>query len=172
MSDAQQKVTLHPSPKNYLGYYILGVLTLPLLVGFVFLWMAYKRQNENIYYISNTSIGIEEQGVLEQLSLVDIQQTQVTQTAVQKLLGIGNIELSAKVSTLVLEGLNAPFELLKKIDAAIAFEKQKLQQKKPVTVRQPTHSPGTMEKIDQLTGMWQQGLISYEDYENERKKLS
>lgn len=172
MSNAQQKVTLHPSPKNYLGYYFLGILTLPLLVGFIFIWLAYKRQNEKKYFITNSSIGVEEQGVLEQLSLVDIQQTNVKQTAIQRFLNIGSIELNAKVSSIVLEGIDKPTELLSKIDAAIAFEKEKLQQKKTIEVRRPTHNPGTIEKMDQLTGMWQQGLISYEDYENERKKLS
>ena len=30
-------------------------------------------------------------------------------------------------------------------------------------------SPGSLDKLDTLTGLWQQGLISEEDYERERR---
>jgi hypothetical protein len=87
------------------------------------------------------------------------------------LLNIGDIHLKANVTELVLTGIENPTSLLEKIDTAIAYQKEQLKANKKITAREPTHDPGTLEKLDYLTGLWQQGLINDEDYDSERKKF-
>ena len=70
---------------------------------------------------------------------------------------------------MVLRGIENPFNLKGMLDKAISAEKKRQQEKKRTEPREPDHDPGTMERMDYLTGLWQQGLVSDEDYEKERE---
>lgn len=171
MSNSEKSITLSPSWKNYFWVYLLGVLLAPLLIGIVLLWFINKTRNQTIYTITDFTISRSDKDGKISLDLVHILSTSYSQTKLQKLFGIGDIKLQANVSELVLEGIEHPSSLLEKIDTAIAFQKERLKASEKIKPRKATHDPGILEKLDYLTGLWQQGLISDEDYEEERKKF-
>lgn len=171
MSESNKIITLTPSWKNYFRGYAFGFLLLPVLVGIIILWFTIKKQKSVRFEISDHSIAVLQNSDKRELSLVDILSTSVEQSKFQTLFNIGDIHLQANVSTLILTGIEEPEGLLEKIDTAIAYQKEQLKASKQIQARKPTHDPGTLEKLDYLTGLWQQGLISDEDYDSERKKF-
>ncbi|MEQ8577840.1 MAG: PH domain-containing protein [Balneola sp.] len=172
MSNPEKSIVLTPSRKNYFWAYLIGVLLIPLLIGIVVIWFINRKRNCIQYRITDTSISKVVGEDKTELELVNILETSVSQTGLQKLLGIGEIKLKANVSELILKGIEDPESFLEKIDTAIAYQKEQLKASEKIKPRKPTHDPGTLEKLDYLTGLWQQGLISDEDYDQERKKFS
>ncbi|OAN59623.1 hypothetical protein A8B79_11635 [Balneola sp. EhC07] len=172
MTNPEKSIILNPSRKNYFWGYLIGVLLIPLLIGIVVIWFINRKISSIQYRITDTSVSKVTKEDKTQLELVNILKTSVSQTGLQKLLGIGNVKLKANVSALILEGIENPESFLEKIDTAIAYQKEKLKASEKIKPRKPTHDPGTLEKLDYLTGLWQQGLISDEDYDQERKKFS
>lgn len=172
MSESNKTITLTPSWKNYFWGYFFGFLLLPVLVGIIILWSTNKRRKNLRFEISDNSIAVIQGSDKQELSLVDILSTSVEQSKLQSLFNIGDIHLQANVSEMVLTGIKDPSILLDKIDTAIAYQKEQLKASKKVKPREPSHDPGTLDKMDYLTGLWQQGLISDEDYDKERKNFS
>ncbi len=172
MTNSEKSIVLHPSWKNYFLLIILGIILAPLLVGIVLLWLAYYKRTNTQFLISDHSIVEKQKSESKKVELVDINETRIVQSSWEKFLKIGNIHLQANVSEIVLEGISEPQSLLDKIDTAIAYQKELLNQKKSLERKEPQFDPGSLDKLDQLTGMWQQGLISDEDFEEERKKFS
>ena len=171
MSESNKIITLTPSWKNYFWGYAFGFLLLPVLVGIIILWLTIKKRKSLRFEISDHSIAVLQDSDKRELSLVDILSTSVEQSKFQAVFNIGDIHLQTNVSTLILTGIEEPEGLLEKIDTAIAYQKEQLRASKKIQARKPTHDPGTLEKLDYLTGLWQQGLISDEDYDSERKKF-
>jgi hypothetical protein len=171
MSDSEKSITLSSSWKNYFWAYLLGILFAPLLVGIVLLWFINKKRKKITFIITDNTISRSGKEEKKSLDLVHILSTSYSQTKLQKILGIGDIKLQANVSELVLEGIDHPSSLLEKIDTAIAYQKERLKANEKIKPRKATHDPGTLEKLDYLTGLWQQGLINDEDYDSERKKF-
>ncbi|HCI69225.1 MAG TPA: hypothetical protein DF712_22650 [Balneola sp.] len=172
MSNSEKSIILTPSRKNYFWGYLIGVLLIPLFIGVAVIWFVNKKRNSIRYQITDTSITKIEEETKTELELVNILETSFSQTSFQKLLGIGTIRLKANVSEVVLDGIEQPASLLNKIDTAIAYQKERFKASEKVKPQKPTHDPGTLEKLDYLTGLWQQGLINDEDYDQERKKFS
>jgi hypothetical protein len=66
-------------------------------------------------------------------------------------------------------GLENPAELSGMILKAAKAERKRLEQQKIQQNKQPEFSPGSIERLNYLTGLWQQGLITDEEFEKERK---
>lgn len=171
MSNSDKSITLSPSWKNYFWVYLLGALLAPLLIGIVLLWFINKKRKRITFIITDHTISRLDKEEKKSLDLVHILNTSYSQNKLQKLFSIGDIKLQANVTELVLEGIEHPSSLLENIDTAIAFQKERLKANKKIKPRKATHDPGILEKLDYLTGLWQQGLISDEDYDTERKKF-
>jgi len=172
MTNSEKSIVLHPSWKNYFFQIIVGIILAPFLIGIVLLWLAYDKRNNTQFLISDHSIVEKRKSESKEVELVDINETSIIQSFWQSFLKIGNIHLKANVSEIVLEGISDPESLLDKIDTAIAYQKELLNQKKSLKREEPKFDPGSMDRLDQLTGMWQQGLISDEDFNEERKNFS
>ena len=171
MQDSEKSLTLTPSHRYYIWYYVGGILLLPIGLGLLLIWVAWRRLNSLSYIITDQSISIKEGHYEQALNLSDIRKTSVIRSPMQARLGIGNILLKTNRSTLLLEGLPNPETLLEKIDLAIEFETKRNKAARMPTPAIPAYDPGTMDRMDTLTGLWQQGLISDEDYREERKKF-
>jgi len=171
MSEPNKRITLTSSWKNCFWGYFWGVLLAPVLVGIIILWFTNKSRKSIQYQITDLSVARIEGNEKKELELVHILETSFSQTGLQKFFGIGNIHFKANVSELIFEGLEHVESLLDKIDTAIAYQKEQLKASKKIKGRKATHDPGTLDKLEYLTGLWQQGLISEDDYDNERKKF-
>ena len=172
MADQSQQKTIAvaTSWKNHIIGYLLSVLAIPLFgLGFIGLYWVYKRQTHSTYTFSDTQVSSQDDKYQRNIDLVNIEQVDIKQSWLQKKMGVGDIVLQTSASSMTLDGIEDPASIKGVLDKAIAAEKQRQRDKQETEPKEPEHEPGTMDRMDYLTGLWQQGLISDEDFEKERK---
>lgn len=161
---------LRTSWKNHIAGYILSILAIPLAgIGLIALYLIYRRQKRYSYTVTDTQIIAENTRYHRTIDLVDIDRVTVAQDWIQDKMGVGDVVLHTSALEVPLYGMENPFHLKKLIEQGIAAEKGRQQEEQKTGPREPEYDPGTMERMDYLTGLWQQGLVSDEDYEKERR---
>jgi len=167
---SDKTITLKPSWKNHLLGYTLSVLFIPLFgVGLLGLYWIYKRQKKYEYTFTDTQISSRDDKYQRNIDLVNIESVSVQQGWLQKKVSVGDIMLETTATSMTLRGITDPFGLKDMLEKAISVQKERLKKKESTKPEQPDRDPGTMERMDYLTGLWQQGLVSDEDFEKEKK---
>lgn len=162
--------TLTPSWKHFFRAYTLSVLAIPIAgLGLIALYYVRKKHRQIRYIISNTHITKVDAKYEHRVDLVDIETIAFKKDWLQEKLGIGNLVLHTSASQMILAGLEKPHQLKDILEKAVQSERKRQEERKKTKARESKYQPGSMEKIDYLTGLWQQGLISNEDYQKERK---
>lgn len=172
MADQSQNKTidLQPSWKNHILGYGISVLLIPLFgIGLIVLYWVYKQQKKYSYTFSDTQISSRDDKYQRNIDLVNIENVELEQSWLQKKMGVGDLVLYTSATSMTLRGMNNPLTFKDAIEKAITAQKQHQQEKQKTKPRQPDRDPGTMERMDYLTGLWQQGLVSDEDFEKEKK---
>lgn len=172
MTDQSQEKTidLAPSWKNHILGYGISVLLIPVFgIGLIGLYWVRRQQKKYSYTFSDTQITSRDDKYQRNVDLVNIDKIEVEQSWMQKKMGVGNVVLSTSASSMILRGMTDPQNLKGLLDKAISAEKKRNQQKQKTKPEDPDRDPGTMERMDYLTGLWQQGLVSDEDFEKEKK---
>lgn len=158
--------------KFYFIPYLLSVLAIPLFgIGLLALFWIYKKQHSIKYHVSDHQISSVDSKYTRNIDLANIENIRLQQGWIHKKLGVGTLILETSASSLKLKGMEGPKQLRQILEQAIANEKKRLQTKKEQTSQPQDTNPGGMENMNYLTGLWQQGLISEEDFEQERKKF-
>lgn len=167
---SEKSTFLEPSWKQYFLFWLFSLLTIPLFgIGFIGLYITYKRQNRVRYEATDRRISSIDDKYRRNIDLVNIASIHVEQSWLQQKLGIGDLVLETSAVEMVLAGMDNPHRLKEILEQAVESEKQRHRQKEQNKARRPKYDPGSMDRMDYLTGLWQQGLISNEDYEKERK---
>lgn len=166
----QKTVALEPSWKNHILGYAISILLVPAFgIGLIGLYWTYKRQKKYSYTFSDTQISSQDDKYQRNIDLVNIESVDLQQSWLQAKMGVGDIIVHTSASEMILRGLENPGGLKGVLEKAIAAEKERQQEKQKTKPKEPEHDPGTMERMDYLTGLWQQGLVSDEDYKKEKK---
>lgn len=166
----ESKIQLIPDWRSYFWYYLAGILLISVFgAGIIVLWFVHKNRNSRIYEIHNHYIQENSTRGSRKLELVHIEKVSVSRNWTEKQFGTGTVRLAGNVSVIELYGIKNPHEMAEVIDQAVAVAKKKLYTFKQKKRRKPDHEPGTLDRMDYLTGLWQQGLISNEDYRKEKK---
>ena len=169
---SEKTITLKSSWKNHLLEYILSIIFVPLFgIGLLGLYWVYKKQNKYNYTFSDTQISSRDQKYQRNIDLVNIEKVSVQQNWIQKKLAVGDIRLETTATSMTLRGIADPFDLKDMLEKAISVQKERQKKKKRTKPKQPDRDPGTMDRLDYLTGLWQQGLVSDEDFEKEKKRF-
>ncbi|NGP88572.1 PH domain-containing protein [Fodinibius halophilus] len=166
----QKIVSLSTSWKNHVLGYILSVLLIPLFgIGLVLLYWVQKKHKKHRYRFSDTHVTSRDDKYQRNIDLVNIEKVEVQQDWIQEKMDVGDITLHTSASSMTLLGLEMPHKLKDLLEKAIYDQKERLKQEKANKPDKPDHKPGTKERMDYLTGLWQQGLVSDEDFKKERK---
>lgn len=169
-STAQKTYTLDPSWKQFFVGYLLSILTIPLAgIGLIALYFVRKKHKEHKYIITDTQISILDAKYRQNVDLANIEQLTIEQSWLQKKLGVGTLVLHTSALETELIGIENPSQIKDILGKAIQAELQRKEQEQQTKARQPKYKPGSMDKMEYLTGLWQQGLISEEDFEKERR---
>jgi len=169
MPDRSNKTKqLKPSWKFYFWYYFFGVLTVPLLLGIFLLAKAIRQKNSHLYVIEDETITAEDSDYSQKFDLVNLEDVEVEQSWIQQKLDVGLVRIYKEGSEMELFGIEKPHSF-KEMLLTVNSNLKAMQQKKPKK-KEPIKNPSIQTgKMDYLTGLWQQGLLSDEDYHNERK---
>lgn len=165
-----KQITLAPSWKHHFIGYLLSVLCIPLFgLGLIGLYFVYKKHQNVSYRVTDTQISSADTKYQRNIDLVNIENVRIEQNWLQQKLGIGTLVLETSAVTMEVLGMEQPEKLKAMIEKAIAVQKKQNQKKNFRKKPDPKYRPGSMDKMDYLTGLWQQGLISNDDFEDESK---
>lgn len=167
---AEKSYILTPSWKHYFVGYLLSILTIPLAgLGLIALYFVRKKHKEHRYEVTDSQISSIDARYRQNIDLINIEQVMIEQSWLQEKLGVGTIVLESPATRMELLGIEDPQQVKEILDKAIQAELQRQEQEKQAEARKPKYKPGSMDRMEYLTGLWQQGLISEEDFEKERR---
>lgn len=165
----EKKIELQPKKSHNFWWYVVGVLLAPLLAG---IYLLYKKVNElsDIHYIiTDKTITSVSSSYTETVDIANINDVKIDQRWIDKQFGIGNLQLITNTRKVDLIGLENPKNMADLIMKAAEAERYKIEQEQKKERNEIKSSPGSLDKLDYLTGLWQQGLISNDDYLREKK---
>ncbi len=163
---------LEPSWKYYFWGYFWSVLAIPLLgAGLLGLYWVYRKQKKRSYTFTDNRISSYGTKYRRNIDLVNIESIKVRQSWIHRKLDVGTLVLSTSASEMKLIGIENPHKLQDILKKAIQSEVHRQKEKEKTRPREPEYDPGNMERLNYITGLWQQGLLSEEEYKKERKQL-
>ncbi len=170
--DQDKRVILHPNWRHFFFRYLLAIVTIPVVgVGIAMLYRLQKKLKQIQYIITDDNITVSDHKYVHNVDLVDIKNIELKQSRFHHLLGIGTLQLSTSASNMKIEGITEPEKYKQILEKAILLETSR-EKGSPVDPHPgPSYQPGNMGKINYLTGLWQQGLLSDDEYHNERGQL-
>lgn len=170
---AEKSIELRPDWKRWFWSYFFGILLIPLLgIGLFVLWKVHQKKKSIIYKVTDQQIKATEENISQTVDLTNIKTLDVVQNWLDQQFDIGDIILITESRQISLLGQKKPKSLADTISAAIHYERKRiaeLNKEKEKQIDLPP--PGTLDKLDYLTGLWHQGLISNEDFEKEKKNF-
>lgn len=167
MTDNERSITLTPSWKAFFWSYVFGIILIPALIGIIILWKTSKKHRGKSYKITDRKITVVDGNYSQNIDLADIRQA----VAGDLRFGVGNVTIKTQGRKIELIGLENPEMIATSIEKAVEAELRRLQAQEQTKPRETKYDPGSMDRLDYLTGLWQQGLVSNEDFEKERKKF-
>lgn len=169
--EEKKKFILSPSWKFFLLAYLLSIITMPLIIGIIGFYFLRKRHKSLRYAITDTSIRARDSKYEQNIDLIDIQDIKIDRNWFRKKLGLGSLIITTTKTKMILAGIERPDTIKELIGQAVQSLKNQAKDMVTKPKAEPNYVAGKMERINYLTGLWQQGLISDEDFENERKQF-
>lgn len=162
--------TLRPELPHYFWKILAGILLIPLFgYGLYLLFTVYKKRSRTEYQLSDRSITTITPGLTAAVDLANVETVDIVQKFGDKWFNIGTLMVRTDHRTLKLEGVKDPGSISEIIQTAAETLRSELEAARKAKVKKPEAKPGVIDKMNYLTGLWQQGLISEEDFERERK---
>lgn len=148
----------------------MGVLLVPLFgIGLIVLYLAYKKQSAITYVFGNQSITKTDHTYFDTVDLTNIMEVKVQQKWIDKKLNAGKLLLITDLKTIELVGIHNPHSFSELIMQAAESERSRLRKQKEIATPPSDVAPVSLDRLDYLTGLWQQGLLSDEDFKKEKK---
>lgn len=162
-----------PNWKIFAKEFIIGIILIPFFgIGLVVLTYYYVALSKTFYRFSDDEIAISQSPrYVETILIHELTETQLIKSTVLGRFQTDTLILKTDSATYTLAGIaNARF-IQKVLESSISQHQKYNENKQEREKFTTTAPPGSLEKLNDLVGMWQQGLISDEDYFNERRKF-
>jgi hypothetical protein len=173
MSNRQKQI--QRSWKSYFWSILLCVLLLPVygigLIGFLAIYLHRRKFN---LIIKDTSLEIQLPDGQHNLTVKDLNRVELLQTSIDIKLNVGTLRITTlQGSEISFPGVDDPKPIVSVINNAIVqVQQQELKRPKPRQSDSEGLKPGGLEHMNDLVGLWQQGLIDDDAFEEEKKKFS
>ena len=167
MSDKQ--LILKTNWRYFYIQIIWGAILSPVLIGFFILLYVYIKIQKQVYIVNDDRILDQQSG--DFISIDNISEVRTKNRITRFNLTIHNLELVSHEGILILHGIENAATIKETIDQLIAFKNELKESEQKRNAVQVKEDPGSLERLNDLTGMLQEGLISYEDYLQERKNF-
>lgn len=167
MSDKQ--LILKTNWRYYYKQVIWGVLLTPFLIGFFILLYVYFRIQKQIYVIYDDRILDQQSG--KSIPIDSISEVKKLNQINFSKFTLHDLKLISDADTITLFGIENAAHIKESIDQLIAFKNELKESEKMRKAVQVKQDPGSLERLNDLAGLLQEGLISYDDYLQERKKF-
>lgn len=167
-----KSIELKPDWKRWFWGYVFGGILIPFFgIGLAVLWIVHSRRKHITYRVTDRQIEERDKKISQKIDLANIKTLDVEQNWFDRKFDIGDIKLFTETRSITLLGQPNPGNLSDMISSAITAERRRIENlsRKKEAPKEDPHAPGTLDKLDYLTGLWQQGLLSDEDYKKEKK---
>lgn len=170
MNKEERTVRLQPDWKQWFWHWVAGVVLTPLFgIGLILLWRQYTAFRELSVEVTDHEIRISKRDGSTRIPIQSIRETTVQQSWLDHQFDIGRVRLEADNGTFILEGMNRPERLATMILNAAEQERARLARLEEEVAKKPGPPPLQTDRVNDLTGLWQQGLLSDEDFLREKK---
>lgn len=171
MPESDEAFEFRPEWNYNLLAYIISVLLMPIGVG-LFLFFYYKSRLDDIrYVITNDSIHAYKKKGETSIQIRNVEKMYVTTNWSETMADLGTLVVEGEGKTIKMIGIRAPVEIQNAIEMARKMFKKKDEIFEKDRTWHKEVKVGGLESMDNLVGLWQQGLISNEDFEKERQKF-
>lgn len=162
--------TLRPELTYYFWKIVAGILLIPLLgYGLYLLYTVYKQRSRTEYQLTDRSITAITPTLTAAVGLANVETVKIKQSGSNRWFNIGHVIVITDNRSVKLEGIKNPGSISEIILTAAKTLRSELEAARKAKVQTPDTAPGVIDKMNYLTGLWQQGLLSEEDFERERK---
>lgn len=169
---SEKSIVLKPSWKQYFVQYLLSVLAVPLFgIGLAALYFVRKKHLSQTFEVTDSRIASTGSKNRRNIELTDIDKIVIRKSWLQEKFGIGTLVLETSAYEMIMPGMRQPQTLKSTIEKAIAVQKKRSEKQSFRERPDPDFKPGAMEKMDYLTGLWHQGLLSDDDFKKEKKNF-
>lgn len=166
---AEKMIELQPKKNHNFWWYLIGILLTPILVGFYILYKKFTELSNTHYKITDQTITSINPNYTETVDIANINDVKIHQRWIDKQFGIGSLQLITNTRKVNLIGLENPKNLSDMILKAAEAERYRMEQQVKNQREKSQQTQYNLDKLDYLTGLWQQGLISNDDYLREKK---
>ena len=147
-------------------------LWIPFGISLLILWIFYRRLRAEEYILGDHSIQIETRITNQTITRHDIGSVKDTAVWWLRMFDLGVLELSTSSVTGRLRGLKDPKGLAAIIQIAVdASIERRNRQNFTHKASAELHPAGTLELMNDLVGLWQQGIIDDETFKAEQQRL-
>lgn len=167
MTQPAKSVTLTASWKGFIWQYITGFLLLPVLIGFYLIWKTVREHQGHSYMLTDRDITVIDRKFSDKADLADIKRVEIK----DRKFGTGTLVLKTRTRSLEMKAIENPDRIKEAVDKAIRAEQQRLSTQQKARPKENTYDPGSMDGLEYLTGLWQQGLISDEEYRAQKRNF-
>jgi hypothetical protein len=170
-NDDKNTYSLQPEFQHYIIPFAIAMVLIPVFfIGMFIIYYYRTLMRETWYHISNDRITRTFRKKITQILLSEISELNVSYNWLHKKFGLGNVHIRGGGKDIVLEGVSNPVQLMETIQlAADQLNRYKRIELNPRSDFDDLKT-GAAEQMNYLVGLWQQGLITNEEYELERKK--
>ena len=167
---SEKQISLQPDSRYYFWWFFAGVILIPLFgIGIYIIYKKKKELSASNYRVTDHNITVADAAYSQSIDLANITDTTIQQRWIDKKFNLGNVIIKTDSRTVTLLGMKNPQNLAALIMQAAEAERLRLEKLNQTKQKAKTDRPVSIEKLDYLTGLWQQGLISNEDFEKEKK---
>lgn len=165
-----KKIQLKPKSAHYFWWILTGVLLIPMFgLGIYIIYRQLQKQSSISYIITDDTITAIANGYTKSLELIQLTDIQVSQRWIDKRFNTGTIHLQSEAVSIEMIGIENPEKISEIISMAAESARLRLEKRSNQKNEMIDTPPGSLDKLDYLTGLWQQGLLSDHDYKEEKK---
>lgn len=166
----EKHIVYKPDWRIYRFQFILSLILIPLIIGIPLFALYYFKMQRISYRISDTKIEIRDTDIIS-IHFKEIREFELRVLPKFLKMNTGDIIIKTSSTTYVLRSLTSYENLYDALSYQLELIKN-INDDKILRERiQIKADPGTLERLNDLLGMWQQGIISDTDYWAERRKF-
>lgn len=163
---------LRPDWRIFFVPFVVGVLLIPLVGIGILIIRHYRKKWKNIRYrITNSAVTLIDDRNMNTIPLSTVEACDTIYSGLSARFGLGTIRIRHENGISELSGIPNPDPIATLIEHAAASERDRMKIREEVEKTTPEHPSGTLDKKNELVGLWQQGLLSEEDYHREIAKF-
>lgn len=166
-----KSIQLKPKSSHFFWGYLTGILLIPLLgLGIYLIYRLVIKQSGIHYEITNQHITLIDADNSSQVKIAEIEHIDLVQRWTDQKFNTGTLIIhTADKNEYKLIGLENPFSLKDLLLQAAQAEQARLKNLMEKNDKEDFTPAINLDRLDYLTGLWQQGLLSDDDFKREKK---